>query len=187
LDEIGDLPFSIQAKLLRAIQFKQVEKIGGSQTIPTDVRIIVATNKNLTDEVKAGRFREDLYYRLSVIPIEMPPLRERKKEALFLLMEQFLSSFCAHYHYEVVAYSPEVMMICYQYNWPGNIRELKNAVEHAFVLSLAENFGRILPRHLPGGILSAIGWKNQKTNEVHTGELKVMMKNSKMLLSDKSW
>lgn len=153
LDEVGDLPLSIQAKLLRAIQFKQVEKLGGSELIPVDVRIIAATNKNLEIEVKENRFREDLYYRLCVIPIDLPPLRERKKEDIYTMTEHFLSMFCRRYSHPGMGFGPEALMMLYRYHWPGNIRELHNAVEHAFVLAYAENLTLIFPRHLPARIL----------------------------------
>lgn len=155
LDEVGELPLTIQAKMLRAIQFKQIEKIGGSTTMEVDVRIIAATNKNLREQVKLGCFREDLYYRFSVLPIDMPSLRQRKREDLYLLAERFLDSFVGQYGCHAMNISPQTLLMLFQYDWPGNIRELKNAVEHAFVMAYAENSSLILPGHLPKNVNEA--------------------------------
>jgi transcriptional regulator with GAF, ATPase, and Fis domain len=132
LDEIGEMPFDLQSKLLRVLQEKEIERVGGSNTIRTDVRIIAATNRNPEQEVAEGRFRMDLYYRLNVFPIQLPPLRERKDD-LLLLAEHFLEIFSTSLDKNVVlsSYAKEQLL---QYNWPGNIRELQNLIERSVLL-----------------------------------------------------
>lgn len=133
LDEIGDLPLSAQAKLLRVLQDKTFERIGGTETIRVDVRIIAATNRNLKEEIKRGRFREDLFYRLNVIPLSIPPLRERKED-IPVLVEYFLKKFnsqCGKH----VRFSSDAMKALLEYDYPGNVRELENIIERAVVLS----------------------------------------------------
>lgn len=134
LDEVGELSPKLQAKLLRVIQEKQVERLGGEVPIKVDVRILSATNKNLEREVKEGRFREDLYFRLNVIPIEIPPLRERKED-LKLLTQFFLKKFCEREGLEEKVFSSEVWKVWLNYHWPGNIRELQNLVERLVILT----------------------------------------------------
>lgn len=143
LDEIGDMPLNLQAKILRAIQFKEIEPIGG-QPKNVDVRIIAATNKKLEDLVKQGKFREDLYYRLFVVPIYVPPLRERKED-IYVLVEHFLEKFNAKYK-KSVSISKSVMNILENYDWPGNIRELENLIER-LVITSSDLF--ISPDNLP--------------------------------------
>lgn len=133
LDEVGDLPLSAQAKLLRVLQDKTFERIGGTETIRVDVRIIAATNRNLKEEIKRGRFREDLFYRLNVIPLSIPPLRERKED-IPVLVEYFLKKFnsqCGKH----VRFSSDAMKALLEYDYPGNVRELENIIERAVVLS----------------------------------------------------
>lgn len=134
LDEIADLPLSMQAKLLRVLQEKEVRRIGGEKTIKIDARIISATNKNLQDLVEEGKFREDLYYRLNVVEIDLPPLRERKEDIL-LLVKKFIKEICKENNIEVLEISKEAMSILQRYTWRGNIRELKNTIENIVVLS----------------------------------------------------
>jgi two-component system NtrC family response regulator len=134
LDEISALPFSMQAKLLRAIQEKEIERIGGSKLIPVDVRIIAATNKNLKELVAQGEFREDLFFRLNVIPINLPPLRERKTD-IPVLVEHFLHNFNLSFNKKISGLSPEAMEKLMEYNWPGNVRELENLMERLVALS----------------------------------------------------
>lgn len=134
LDEIGEINQSVQIKLLRVLQEKQFERVGGSQTIEVDVRVIAATNRNLEEEVKAGRFREDLYYRLNVIHLEVPPLRERKDD-IPLLISAFLDEFNAENGGKIAGISAAARAAMYQYDWPGNIRELRNCVESAVVMA----------------------------------------------------
>jgi DNA-binding NtrC family response regulator len=132
-DEIGDMPFSIQAKLLRALENQSFERIGGNKTIYVDVRTICATKKNLADEVKSGRFREDLFYRINVLPINLPPLRERKED-IPLLVEHYLQKFILKTGKTGLSISPEAMGKLVSYDYPGNVRELINAVEMAVIL-----------------------------------------------------
>jgi two-component system response regulator GlrR len=137
LDEIGDMPISIQAKLLRVLQEKQFYPIGAEKPVEVDVRIIVATNRDLEAEVKEGRFREDLFYRVLVIPITIPPLRERRDDVLGLV-EFFLKEFSQQMKKEVRSITPEAMHKLMLYNWPGNVRELKNTIEYAVTMTPGE-------------------------------------------------
>jgi len=132
LDEIGEMPLTLQVKLLRAIQEKEIERLGGSRPIKVDVRIIAATNKDLERMVKEGSFREDLYYRLSVIPVFIPPLRERKED-IPVLVHHFLERFSREYH-KNVRITPEVMEAFMGYEWKGNVRELQNILERMVIL-----------------------------------------------------
>lgn len=133
LDEIGEINQATQVKLLRVLQEKKFERVGGETTIETDVRIVAATNRNLEEEVKAGRFREDLYYRLNVVRIEMPPLRERKDD-IPLLMHSFLREFNIENEKNIKGFDNRAKSAMLKYTWPGNIRELKNCVESAVVM-----------------------------------------------------
>ena len=137
LDEIGDLSLKLQAKLLRVLQEKQVERLGGNNPIKVEVRIIAATNKDLEKEVKEGRFREDLFFRLNVIPIKLPPLRERKED-IPLLAQFFLKKICQREGIEEKRLSPEALKILTEYSWPGNIRELENFIERLVILTEGE-------------------------------------------------
>ena len=134
LDEIGEINKNTQVKLLRVLQEKVIERVGGEQSIEVDVRIIAATNKNLEEEVKAGRFREDLYFRLNGIHIEVPPLRERKDD-IPLLMNKFLSQYNLENNKNVEGFDNASRNAIYKYDWPGNIRELQHCVETAVVMS----------------------------------------------------
>ena len=140
LDEIGDMPLTTQAKLLRVLQEKEFERVGGTKSIRVDVRFIAATNKNLPQNIKEGSFRDDLYFRLNVFAISLPPLRERREDIL-LLANFFLSNF-----QKKVRLSPVVSQLLIGFSWPGNIRELKNVLEHASVLVEKDI---IEPNHLP--------------------------------------
>ncbi len=133
LDEVGELPLSTQVRLLRCLQNKKIKRVGGTEEIPVDVRIISATNRNLMHMVKEGTFREDLYYRLCVVPIQIPPLRERLKD-IKAFADYFLNQFNEQYQYSR-RYSPEVYRALFSYDWPGNVRELKNKIERAVVTS----------------------------------------------------
>lgn len=142
LDEIGDLREDVQAKLLRVLQEHEIERLGDSNTIKVDVRIIAATNKHLEKLVQEGEFREDLYYRLSVVPITIPPLRERKEETPYLV-DFFLTRYAGDRKFVI---EPEVYSALQEYDWPGNVRELENVIERAVVLA-ADN--RITVKSLP--------------------------------------
>jgi len=133
LDEIGDMPKPLQVKLLRVLQEKTYEPLGSTVTKKADVRIIAATNKNLEQEVENGNFREDLYYRINIVPIKLPPLRERRED-IPLITDFFIQHFNKIYKRDVQGITREALSILLQYNWPGNIRELENTIEYAFVL-----------------------------------------------------
>ncbi|GBF34924.1 zinc sigma-54-dependent two-component system response regulator [Desulfocucumis palustris] len=154
LDEVGDMSLAMQAKLLRVLQEKEIERVGSSRTIPVDVRVISATNKDLETMVLQKQFRDDLYYRLNVIPIFLPPLR-RRKDDIPLLVERFLGLYCKEHGKDKVIVSSEVMNILIDYDWPGNIRELKNVIEHAVILCA---WGVVTVEHLP------IFFKKHKNN-----------------------
>ena len=141
LDEIGDLSAALQAKLLRVVETKIFRRLGGNEEINVDVRFLAATNKNLIDEIKAGRFRDDLYYRLGVISVTLPPLRKRRED-IGLLVEDFLSNLGNKHK----VLTPEAMKMLEEYDWPGNVRQLKNVIEQIIVLSDKENIG---PEDLP--------------------------------------
>jgi DNA-binding NtrC family response regulator len=134
LDEIGEISPTAQIKLLRVLQSQKFERLGGENSIAVDVRILAATNRNLKQEVQAGNFREDLYYRLNVIPIQMPPLQRRGND-IPLLANHFLKRFAAEQAKPIDRFSSEAMRILMRYPWPGNVRELENSVEHAVVLA----------------------------------------------------
>ncbi|TAN44441.1 MAG: sigma-54-dependent Fis family transcriptional regulator [Nitrospirae bacterium] len=133
LDEIGDMTLSTQAKVLRVIETQVFQRVGGNKNIKVDVRIVAATNKNLTEEVKSGNFREDLFFRLNVIPISLPPLRERRED-LPMLIEHFISMFSSEYGIKTKTMTPDVLKIFKDHDWPGNIRELKNIVERLMIM-----------------------------------------------------
>jgi len=134
LDEIGETPPSAQIKLLRVLQTHKFERVGGEQTLTVDVRFLAATNKNLLQEVKDGNFREDLYYRLNVIPIHLPALKKRRND-IPLLARHFLRRFAAEQGKDIQEFSPQAMRLLLDYSWPGNVRELENSIEHALVLA----------------------------------------------------
>jgi Nif-specific regulatory protein len=134
LDEIGDLPLKLQAKLLRVIQQKTFERVGSSETVSVDVRIVAATNRDIDSQVKKGEFRSDLYYRLNVLPIYVPPLRQRKED-IPVLADFFLKKFCRETKKQFNGFSDEAIDLMLSYPWPGNVRELENAVERAVVIA----------------------------------------------------
>ena len=148
LDEIGEVNLATQVKLLRVLQEHKFERVGGEKSIEVDVRVVAATNRNLEDEVKAGRFREDLFYRLNVVRIEMPPLRERMAD-IPLLMHSFLCEFNIENKKNIKGFDKASKAAMIKYNWPGNIRELKNAVESAVVMCTGDEIKiEDLPRAL---------------------------------------
>ncbi|PZR20579.1 MAG: sigma-54-dependent Fis family transcriptional regulator [Flavobacterium psychrophilum] len=142
LDEIGELPLDAQVKLLRVLQEKEIERIGGDQTIKVDVRIVAATNRSLEREVAEGRFRLDLYYRLNVFPIELPSLRERKED-IPLLANHFLEKFNKAANRNLSGFTPKVLDQLLQYNWPGNIRELEHLIERSTLLARGKEISEI--------------------------------------------
>jgi len=134
LDEVGDMNPSAQAKVLRVLQENELERVGGGETIKVDVRVVAATNKDLQAEIAAGRFREDLYYRLAVVPIELPPLRARRED-LPPLVDHFVAAVCADNGRRTKKVAPSAMTLLMQHEWPGNVRELKNVVERLVILT----------------------------------------------------
>lgn len=133
LDEIGEMPLGIQAKLLRVLQEKELERVGGTQTIKTDFRVIAISNRDLETEIRNGKFREDLFYRINVVPIYIHPLKDRKED-IPLLCNYFLQQYCYEMRRKISPLSDEVMNIFIKYDWPGNVRELKNVMERLVVL-----------------------------------------------------
>jgi len=146
LDEIGDISPNVQVHLLRVIEEKEFSRVGGNELVKVDVRLISATNKDLKKAMEEGRFREDLFYRLNVVGIHLPPLRERTED-IPALSEHFLRKFAMENHKDIKDFSPEAKELIMKYNWPGNIRELENAVERAVILARGEF---ITPDELPG-------------------------------------
>jgi DNA-binding NtrC family response regulator len=144
LDEVGDLEMSLQAKLLRVLQEKQIERLGGNKPVEVDVRVIAATNADLGEAIKHGAFREDLYYRLSVFPLTIPPLRERPED-IPVLADYFVGKFAAEMKKGKVSLVAEAMATLTKYHWPGNVRELENTIERAMILCDKRKIG---PEHL---------------------------------------
>jgi formate hydrogenlyase transcriptional activator len=135
LDEIGDLPLELQPKLLRVIQERQFERLGGAATIHTDVRVICATHRNLGEMIEEGQFRVDLFYRLSVFPIESPPLRDRRED-IRLLAHHFAMDYAVRMNKKITGISEEFMTALVRHSWPGNVRELQNFIERSVILSM---------------------------------------------------
>ncbi len=152
LDEIGDMSLKTQAKVLRALQEQRVEPVGGAGSVEVDVRVIAATNKNLEEEIRAGRFREDLYFRLNVIPFHVPPLRERREDVP-RLTRHFMEVLSAEHGRRPREVVPEVLALLAELPWPGNVRELRNIVERLVIMAPAE---RIELRHLPASLLGSL-------------------------------
>ncbi|NIR51673.1 sigma-54-dependent Fis family transcriptional regulator [candidate division KSB1 bacterium] len=154
LDEIGDITESVQTKLLRVLQERQITRLGGTETIDVDVRVITATNRDLEQAMDERKFRDDLFYRLNVIPITLPPLRERIED-IPLLIEHFMKKYSVQNKIPTPSLSAEALEVCMNYSWPGNVRELENAIESAIVLGEGST---ILPEHIPlGGRRKALG------------------------------
>lgn len=149
LDEVGEIPMAMQAKLLRVLQEREVQRVGGDEAVKVDVRILAATNRNLKEEVEAGRFREDLFYRLNVVSVQVPPLRERGDDIPLLAMH-FMRRFAEKNAKNVKGFTPGAMDRIVKYQWPGNVRELENSIERAVVLLMGE---LISERELPPGLL----------------------------------
>jgi len=150
LDEIGDIPLSVQVKLLRVLEERMIQRVGTNKSIPIDVRIITATNKNLEKMIEEGSFREDLFFRINVFPLTCPPLRHRKDD-ITLIIQHFISFHAEKTGKNILGFTPEAMRLMVAYRWPGNIRELRNSVEYAFVLARGKSIG---PEYLPEKITS---------------------------------
>jgi two-component system response regulator HydG len=165
LDEVGDISPAMQVKLLRVLQEGEFERVGGEVTLRTDVRIIAASNKELQKLIVEGKFREDLFYRLSVIPITLPSLRERKED-IPLLVNHFLQKLSVKNHSEKKEISNEGMKLLINYSWPGNIRELENLIERLFVISEGNKLDPLLiGSHLSGSITTSDGYSNLPLDE----------------------
>jgi transcriptional regulator with PAS, ATPase and Fis domain len=149
LDEIGDMSMALQSKILRAIQEREVERVGGGSPVSIDVRIVAATNRDLAQAVRETRFREDLYYRLAVVTVLLPPLRDRGGD-LDLLASHFFAHYAREHGRPVRAVAEEVFNVLHRHPWPGNVRQLRNAAERAVVMADGEI---LLPQHLPADIL----------------------------------
>ena len=149
LDEIGDMTLQTQAKILRVLQEGELERLGGSTTIKVDVRLVAATHKNLNSMVADGSFRQDLFFRLSVVPLELPPLRERTED-IPVLADFFLQRYAEKNKKDIKGFHPQALMLLARYSWPGNIRELENTVERGVILCLGE---QITPKELPPQML----------------------------------
>ena len=158
LDEIGDMPLVLQAKLLRVLQEREIQRIGGTISIPVDVRVIAATNKDLESKVKSGEFREDLYYRIAVFPIVVPPLRERRED-IPLLARHFLQKHAERIEKSMNGISNAALRLLLQYDWPGNVRELENAIERAVLL---ETTDVLQVNNLPSQLLPTVGSRNDQ-------------------------
>jgi len=150
LDEVGELPLGLQTKFLRVLEERRFERVGGQKAIEVDVRVVAATNRDLAEMVKRGQFREDLFYRLSVIHIEVPPLRDRLDDVP-LLAEHFLARFRQQAARRITGFAPEAIAAMTRYSWPGNVRELRNAVERAIVLGDRET---VQAQDLPPQVLA---------------------------------
>jgi len=169
LDEIGELELSLQAKILRAIQEKEIERIGGSKSIKIDIRLIASTNRDLKKDVQLKRFRADLYYRLNVVEIKLPPLVERKSD-IPLLVTHFIDKFSQRENKHISSVSPDVMKCFLEYSWPGNLRELENVIERAVVLAKGETIG---VKDIPGEIKKGRKNNNSTNNFKSLKEMEI--------------
>ena len=165
LDEIGELNSHVQIKLLRVLETGCFERVGGEETLESNVRIIAATNKNLEEEIREGRFREDLYYRLNVINLELPPLRDRRED-IGLLTDSFLVKYAAKNKKDIKGFSSQCTRLLINYDWPGNVRELENAVERAVVMARNEF---IEPGNLPSNISQSLKKAKKDTFRIPSG------------------
>jgi transcriptional regulator with PAS, ATPase and Fis domain len=145
LDEIGEMDLAMQAKLLRVLQERTFRRVGGIKDITIDVRVIAATNRNLLDKISSGTFREDLYYRINVFPIHIPPLRERRDD-ISIIAAYFLDTFSRSFGRDFKSLAPEAAQLLEEYRWPGNIRELRNVIERICIMYYGPS---LLPEHLP--------------------------------------
>ncbi|MCX8026892.1 MAG: sigma-54 dependent transcriptional regulator [Thermodesulfovibrionales bacterium] len=173
LDEISELPLPLQKKFLRFLQEKEIMRVGGSKRINVDVRVVSATNRDLQEEVNKGNFREDLFYRLNVVTLRIPPLRDRKED-IPLLVEHFLNKFNKVNNKHISSIDTDVMQALMQYNWKGNVRELENTIERAVVLCPSDT---ITLRYLPSGIRDMVSDTQQATyglNLLHTEKMLIV-------------
>jgi transcriptional regulator with PAS, ATPase and Fis domain len=168
LDEISEISLGTQAKLLRVLQEREFERVGGNRSIKVDVRVIATTNRNLQQSVDRKEFRQDLFFRLNVVPMYVPPLRERPEDVL-VLMREFIRSFCRQHGITVKGFTEEAKRILTNHSWPGNVRELQNVVERAIIL--CGDSGMLGPEHLgmglPQDLLSPLVAKDPLQEEGH--------------------
>jgi Nif-specific regulatory protein len=163
LDEIGELSPALQVKLLRVLQEREFERVGGTKPIKLDIRVITATNRNLEEAVSQGSFRQDLYYRLNVVSLEMPPLRNRQED-IPLLANYFAAKYGQKCNRRVMGIAPQAQARLVAYDWPGNVRELENAIERAVVLGSTET---ILPEDLPESVLESASVASEPPTKYH--------------------
>jgi transcriptional regulator with PAS, ATPase and Fis domain len=176
LDEIGELSAMTQVKLLRVLQEREFERVGGTRTIKVNIRLLAATNKNLEEAIKTGSFRQDLYYRLNVVSLTMPALRERGEDVI-LLARYFADKYGEKCNRRVKGITKEARARLMNYDWPGNVRELENAIERAVVLGTTE---RILPEDLPEALLETEAPSTVSTTKYHEA---VMEAKKQLILS----
>jgi formate hydrogenlyase transcriptional activator len=170
LDEVGEMPLEMQAKLLRAIQEQEFERVGSSTPVRVDVRVVAATNRDLSAEVAAGRFRADLYYRLAVFPLFIPPLRERRAD-IATLAEHFLARYCQKMRRRCEGISPEALRWLEEYAWPGNVRELENVIERALILMQGKRIERSLVQSVGIGVAAPGAANGERSAEPSSEEL----------------
>ena len=176
LDEIGDMTLATQAKVLRVLQDKTIQRIGGNKSIKVDVRIIVATHKNLLEEIRKGNFREDLYYRINVVQIHLPPLRERKEDIL-LLAEYFFNKYNRFYDKQLRKIEDNSKTRLLEYNFPGNIRELQNLIERAVIMAQGDQLSLdFLPLSPPHAVQNIIHKKNSTLEDLEKEHIKIILK-----------
>jgi transcriptional regulator with GAF, ATPase, and Fis domain len=173
LDEIGDLPLDIQVKLLRVLEERQIERLGSPKPIGVDTRIVAATHRNLAQRIAEGAFREDLYYRLNVFPIEVPPLRERGED-IPLLVWRFVDEFSKAFGKPIDTIPQENMAVLQKYSWPGNIRELRNVVERAMILTT----GRRLTIPVPASATVASRSSSERLTDVETQHIRGVLEST---------
>ena len=175
LDEIGDMPMAMQAKLLRVLEEGEIERVGGDKPFAVDVRVVVATHRNLEEQVRHGTFREDLYHRVFVFPIVVPPLRERRED-IGVLVEHFVRQLSEQNNWKPKSFSREAMEEMERYAWPGNVRELRNVVERALLLAAGDavepaTVARALPQGIQGASTGAGGGLGSSSDATGTGSL----------------
>jgi len=176
LDEVAELPISTQVRLLRVLETGEFLKVGSSKVQKTDVRIVTATNVNIPEAIKKGKFREDLFYRLNTVPIHLPPLRERKED-IHLLFRKFASDFGEKYRMPPVRLEPDAVAMLESYRWPGNIRQLKNVAEQVSVIeSDREINGPTLARYLPNAQASQLPMVVEKESQADMSEREILFK-----------
>ena len=187
LDEIGDMSISTQSKLLRVLQEQKFERLGGTETLAVDVRIISATHRDLEEEIEEGRFREDLYYRIKVVNIKIPPLRHRSED-IPLLVNRFIQYFSEKHQKRIASISSEAMKLLISYNWPGNVRQLKNVIESAVVLANKEILDTTdLPEEIKYPENTAVTVKNINYNLSFRDAKKILIENFERDFIKRNW